>query len=177
VAEARGHVFVAPDNGLLSRVLKSADWPEVRAVDLAALGMTPASRTFHGRDVFAPVAAELASGRVLPSAVGPEVEAQTLATTVTMADKRVQGRIVTVDRFGNLITDIDAALIAPLSEPRVHVLDQKLRLAQTYADVPRGQLLALISSFDTVEIAVREGSATDRLGIGRGDEVSVRGFS
>ena len=177
VARAHGHTFVAPDNGLLWDVLAREPHAEVRRIDPPALGLVVASHTFHGRDVFAPVGAELASGRLDFDRVGP-----TLANPVAAewaAPERdgdvVRGRIVCCDHFGNLISDIDRALVVDLGDVRVSIAGRDLRLHRTYADVAPGAALALINAFDSLEIAVRDGDAAATLGVKPGAAVEVRG--
>jgi S-adenosylmethionine hydrolase len=175
-ARAHGRLFVGPDNGLLAPVLASDGRAETRAVSLERLGLPPPSRTFHGRDVFAPVAAELAVGRLALSDVGPEVADVVPCPRLPPARKpgRVEGTVVTVDRFGNLITDIDRTLISDLGEVVVEVGSLGLELAETYADAGRGDYVAIVNAFDTVEIARRDGNAEAALGLGRGSRVVVR---
>lgn len=176
---ARGHALLAPDNGLLAPIVAAspdAEVFEIGAAALAALGIREVSATFHGRDIFAPVAAEVASGRSAPAAIGMRVA----ALAVGEAPRRprtsggVSGTVVTVDHFGNLITDIDGKLLEPLRDPQVQIAGRALPLRRTYGDARPGELLALINSFDALEIAAVEGSAAATLGIGRGAAVLVR---
>jgi S-adenosylmethionine hydrolase len=154
------HVFVGPDNGVLTGIFTGGD--VVHRIDEDRFALTDKSRTFHGRDVFAPVAAELASGRVRVPEVGPVAHPMKLDLT--------PGRVATIDRFGNLITDIEASP----ATLHVEIAGVSVPVADTYGEVPRGELVALLGSFGTLEIAVREGSAAERLGVGRGEPVSAR---
>lgn len=187
----RGHLLLAPDNGLLS--LCHAHHPRAEVVQLAAprlaeLGIHYVSSTFHGRDIFAPVAAELAAGRCPPEALGPQLQSWVSAASSPAAsasasapadgelDTRpgaVIGSVVTVDHFGNLITDIDAVRLDRIEDPRVHIAGKTMRLLRTYADARPGELLALINSFDVLEIAQAEGNAAAALGVGRDARVTV----
>lgn len=166
VVAAHERFFVAPDNGLLGEIAHTLD-AEVRHVDLERVGLGPPSRTFHGRDVFAPLAAELAAGRLAFEGVGPPGGARRLSPAAGP-------RVVSVDRFGNLITDIEASALAAFARPVVVVAGRELPIAGTYAEVPDQEAVALVSSFDTLEIAVRNGNASSVLGVQRGAGVFLR---
>lgn len=178
VVEALGHLFVAPDNGLLGEVIELAAAKGAAArsfrVDVAAprLGLTVASATFHGRDVFAPVGAELARG-LSACEVGPE--ASDLVPAPVAVVKRVsagfEGQVVAVDHFGNCITNLCVGDLSPeaAAQPerfQVCVGQRALRLVRTYSDAAAGELCALVSSFGTIEIAARDGSAARQLSEG-----------
>lgn len=173
VAEHDGHVFIAPDNGLLAQLLDNADDPHVWRLDmarLASLNLGTPSATFHGRDIFAPVAAELAAGRLALTAIGESVCEWTpgwLDEPQTHAGK-VSGTIVTIDAFGNLISNIDAACIKDFKQPVAHIAGQQIAMMTTYGNAQPGDFLALINSFGVIEIARAEGNAAQRLGSERG---------
>jgi len=170
---AAGHYFVAPDNGILSGPLWN-EAAEVRALDLHSLGLPEPSRTFHGRDVFAPVAAELASGRVRFDALGNICRAERGALERCVVDDLgIQGKVMTVDRFGNLITNIEASLLDSFQPPRVWVGGRACPVVQTYSDAAEEELVALVNAFSTLEVAVRNGNAAGYLGLGRGAPVRV----
>lgn len=172
--EADGRFLVAPDNGVLGRVLDAAEeWRAVEAVEEAYLG-AGRSATFHGRDVFAPVAGHLARG-VRLGELGPPVNdpVRLDEPEPVREGRRIRGRIVTVDRFGNLISNIPGGDLAP--GDRVEVAGRRLSLEPTYASVEPGQLLALVNSADRLEIAVRDGSAARTLGAAEGLELVVVG--
>ena len=169
--EARGKRFVAPDNGVLTLVLATCASSDITTVEIDP-PQHVVSSTFHGRDIFAPAAARLAQGAPL-SALGPGSRAPLrleLAAPTRTADA-IGGEVIHVDRYGNLITNIPAAWLSPGA--RVHVNGRRLPLARTYSDVQRGMPLALIGSRDVLEISVRDGSAAEVLGLGRGDVVAV----
>jgi hypothetical protein len=176
--QARGHLFLAPDNGLLAPVIESAEHPVLRRLEervLRSLGLGTPSATFHGRDIFAPVAAELASGRLAPAALGAvvgDLVPSWLEEPVVSAGL-VQGKVVTIDHFGNLVTNIDAALLKGVPHAAVRVAGHELPLRRTYADVRPGEYLALINSFGVLEIARAERSAAEGLGLARGAPVVV----
>ncbi len=166
-AEAHGHRFVAPDNGLLSHVLRGT---EARVV---ALPIPPsASSVFHGRDVFAPAAARLATGEPL-AALGTPLAEPVLLPAPRLEWQRgdLVGEVVHVDRFGTLVTSLPGDAVAAGSEVRIGSAGVLLR--KTFADVARGALVAFVGSGGTVEIGVRDARADAVLGAGRGAEVRV----
>lgn len=172
------HYFMAPDNGLLASMLDAASDATVFKIDMAALHRldiaTPSS-TFHGRDIFAPVAAELAAGRTTLVAIGKAcsewIPAWLDEPHVTAG--KVSGVIVTVDAFGNLISNIDARLIAGFKHPIAHIAGNNIEMRTTYGRVQPGEYLALINSFGVLEIARAESNAAEGLGSDRGAPVSV----
>jgi S-adenosylmethionine hydrolase len=178
VVEANGHIFLAPDNGLLAAVLARAETARIHRLDssrFGALGIGTASATFHGRDIFAPIAAEIAAGRLRPANLGPEVAELVPAWVedpVTLKNQ-VSGVVITVDHFGNLVTNIDAEMVRNLANPVVLAGNHEFPLKRTYGDVKPGDYLALINSFGVVEIALAERSAAQGLGLGRGAPVVV----
>jgi S-adenosylmethionine hydrolase len=178
-AEHDGHVFLAPDNGLLAPLLEPAGLAGAHRVDLARLGrlhLSAPSATFHGRDIFAPIAAEIAAGRCRVADLGPPATelVPSWVDAPAVSAGQVSGQVITVDHFGNLITTIDGALLASFSRPVVHVASQRIGLARTYGDVRPGDYLALVNAFGVLEIARAEQSAADGLGVERGAPVVVR---
>jgi S-adenosylmethionine hydrolase len=171
---AHGHYFLAPDNGLLADSVSSAPGARVHAVDLDRLGLGAPSATFHGRDVFAPLAAQLASGARVVTELGPEVQAAPCVLRAPASDaERLTGEVVTVDRFGNLITNLDRARVESSRARHVAIAGRDVSLRRTYADVEPGELLALVNAFDVLEVAQRDGNAERHLGIGRRTPVSL----
>ena len=137
---------------------------------LGALHLAKPSDTFHGRDIFAPVAAELAAGRLSLTAIGKAVYEWTpgwLDDPEVSANK-VTGTIITIDAFGNLISNIDQSLIKDFQEPIAHISGHAIPTLTTYGRAKPGELLALINSFGVVEIAKSEGSAAEGIGSERG---------
>ena len=173
-----GHAFLAPDNGLLG-ALAERDGAVAFDVDLsdpAKLGLETISDTFHGRDILAPLAADLAAGARRPEELGPRAESVVPAWIEEPTDdgRSVRGVVVAADNFGNLITNIDRRMLERFREPIVEAAGRKLALRRTYGNVTPGDYLALINSFDALEIARAERSAAESLGIGRGAPVTVR---
>lgn len=176
---AGGHYFVAPDNGLLAPVVtraRDALTVRVGASGLARLGVQRPSATFHGRDIFAPVAAELAAGRCRLEELGDTVSAivPSWVDDPAVEARSVSGVVITIDHFGNLITNIDATLLERFRLPLVHAGNHSFPLLRTYGDTRPGEYLALINSFGVLEIARAENSAAEGLGLSRGAPVVVR---
>jgi S-adenosyl-L-methionine hydrolase (adenosine-forming) len=166
---AKGHCFVGPDNGVFTPVLHDT------AVAAVTLPTPPtASATFHGRDLFAPAAAALAQGAGLET-LGLRFAGNPVRLAYTAPHREgntVVGEVIYVDRFGCLITNLGSDLIA--SHAALEIKDLALGpLRRTFSDVTPGGLVAYIGSGGTVEIAVRNGSAAQRLGLGIGARVRV----
>ena len=164
-AASEGRFLVGPDNGVLSPALLHAD---ARCVSLSI--PASAAPTFHGRDVFAPAAAQLALGAALET-LGVVTEDPVIGRTpeaTRRTDGAVQGEVITVDRFGNAVTNLLA-----MRGGQVQVNGFSLVLRRTYADVAQGEPLALVGSSGLVEIAVRDGSAAEQLGLRRGSGVAL----
>lgn len=161
--EARGMRFVGPDNGILGPVL---DQPRARAVvlDRPALWREPLAPTFHGRDLFAPVAAELAGGLTLEQVGTPATSfcGSPWAAPERHPDGTRTGTTLGADRFGNLTTNLPMSW-ARRGE-RVRVGADEPRWVSTFGDAAPGELVVLAGSNGFVELAVREGSAVERLG-------------
>ncbi|MBI2800383.1 MAG: SAM-dependent chlorinase/fluorinase [Gammaproteobacteria bacterium] len=173
----RGHLFLAPDNGLLAGVVDRIEGTAI-GVDharLVGLGIDRLSATFHGRDLFAPLAAELAAGRARPNALGAPT-ADYIPSLIEAPERRgneLHGVVITTDHFGNLITNIEGAELARFKRPVVRAAGHEIGLYRTYADVAPGSLLALVNSFDVLEVACAETNAAEMLGLGRGGPVSI----
>jgi S-adenosylmethionine hydrolase len=164
--ESEGRFLVGPDNGILSPAMLH---PGARCVALAI--PASAAPTFHGRDVFAPAAAKLAQGVSL-DALGtmcttPIVRRTSEATR--RPDGGIAGTIITIDRFGNLVTNLVAR-----HGGTIEVAGRSMPMRRTYGDVASGEIVALVGSSGLVEIAVRDGSAAATLGAARGDSVVLR---
>ncbi|HSD53530.1 MAG TPA: SAM hydroxide adenosyltransferase, partial [Burkholderiales bacterium] len=128
------------------------------------------------RDIFAPVAAEVAAGRVGPEEIGERVSELVpgwLEAPTESSHGQITGAVVTIDHFGNLITNIDGALLHSLARAQIKVAGVEIPLRRTYSDVRPGDYLALINSFGVLEIARAEQSAAEGLGLARGAPVVV----
>lgn len=172
------HFFIAPDNGLLSLVQQRWGLEELVVVDPPA--NQPISDTFHGRDIMAPAAAELATrGRLFK--LGPPADRMEMLIIEPPVRRRegIVGQVIYVDHFGNCTTNIPRTTVRDMvvHSPQVVVVAGGVNLGpprKTYADVPVGEPLALIGSADLLEIAVNLGSAAERLGLAVGGEVQLR---
>jgi S-adenosylmethionine hydrolase len=179
IALSGEQALLAPDNGLLAPLAARGNIDRIIRVDLTRLvqfGVSDVSATFHGRDVFAPLAAAIASGRCAPADLGPEITALNSAgwpATISRADGGVAGVIVAVDRFGNLISNIESAAVVALSSPSVLIGDLALPLRRTYGDANAGEYLGLINSFDVLEVARARGNAAAGLNLAVGAPVSA----
>jgi len=162
IAEASGRLYVGPDNGLFELVLRRADTPR-----LWEIGWQPPalSASFHGRDLFAPVAAKLARGEA-PQGLATEVA---IAFRADWPDDLPE--IVYVDHYGNAMTGVRGDRILPGAKLRVgHHL---VRAARTFSDVPAGQAMWYVNSNGLVEIAVNRGRADRVLGLEIGSPIGV----
>ena len=169
--------LVAPDNGLLSAVFEER--PPKRVVELTdrRYARPTISRTFEGRDRFAPAAAWLAKGVALTALGRPAAETLRLQIPRARVEEGViVGDVLRVDRFGNLVTNIGRDLLDTLPTPAEIEVDGRHipRVVATYADVDPGALCAMVGSSEHLEIAVSGGNAEEALGIGRGAVVRVR---
>ncbi|MFT4511688.1 MAG: S-adenosylmethionine hydrolase [Planctomycetota bacterium] len=168
-ATAHGQYWLVPDNGLCGAVLASADTSEVRVIDLEHLRLRRTAETFDGRDVLAPVAAWLASGHYGFSAMGQRIEDGNRTDHVFAGDRRV----VHVDTYGNLITNVRGSELSDAATQQVICGGQSVPVHRTYGDVAKGDLLAYVGSFGLVEVAVANGNARDRLGMQRGASIEL----
>lgn len=175
--EAGGQLFLGPDNGLLSWVTAKQGRTRVIHVTRKELFLPQISLTFHGRDVFAPVAAHLARD-MKPEDLGPVIsDMQELPfPEVRKQDGSLVGEIIYEDRFGNLVSNIEQEALAGVDVKKVVVTAGQTTirgLSRTYGSGREGQLLALVGSPGYLEIAVNEGLASEVTGLDIGDAVTV----
>jgi S-adenosyl-L-methionine hydrolase (adenosine-forming) len=169
---ARERIFVAPDNGLLSDVLRGTDQVAVELTNKRYFGPRESS-TFHGRDIFGPVSAYISLG-VPVSELGPDAGAlMTLEPAVWAVDgDTIAGEIIHIDRFGNLITNFTLSDIP--SDFRLDICGIGVRkICKTYSEVPRGDLFLIEGSSGRVEVSLREASAADLTGAGVGQKIII----
>ena len=173
LVDAAGHRFVGPDNGLFTPFLG----PGARVYLLSDRRVVPEpeSATFHGRDLFAPVAAWLAGGGD-PSRLGPRVPDPVRAgwPEPLRRGDAVEGICLAADSFGTVVTSIAARHLGSRRVRAVSVAGRTARFVRTFGEGEPGELLALVGSSGRIEVAVREGSAAERLGAVRGTPVVVR---
>jgi len=182
--EMAGHVFLAPDNGVLSFLLDSGYIDSIVSVDNQNYFLTPVSQTFHGRDIFAPAGAHISMGidvGKIGTPFGKEDLVRLDIKKPHLTDKgKLVGTIISIDRFGNLITNIKQSDVNESFESppdailQVEVGKHKIQgLSEIYQDAGIENLLAIIGSRGYLEIAVNQGSAHGRLKVKKGDLVYV----
>ena len=180
LVEARGHVFLAPDNGLLAPLIATEPLVIVRKVGASAPVRGP-STTFDGRDRFAPLVARLVEGDP-PAAFGEDCAGadahQGLSPSAPrrLGDGSIAAEVIHVDRFGNLITNLPFIWLAEAGADwrerwSCAVGERRFALVRTYADARGGEPVALANSYDRMEIALARGNAASLLGLARGAEV------
>jgi S-adenosyl-L-methionine hydrolase (adenosine-forming) len=182
--EAGGQVLVGPDNGLLVWAAEALGGVgRVVALENPAYRLEPVSRTFHGRDVFAPAAAHVAAG-VDPGELGPELDPARLVRlewpVARVEGERALASGVAVDHFGNLALDLrrkDLELagvaVGDAVEVRAGGRAHQVVVAETFASVAAGELVLHEDSFGSLALAVNQGRAADRFGAGSGDPVEI----
>jgi S-adenosylmethionine hydrolase len=177
IAEAAGQYFVAPDNGVLSMVY-SREKHKVRSITNEKYFLKPVSETFHGRDVFAPVAARLAKG-MRPAAFGElcnDYLRQEFEKPVRTGKRVWSGTILKVDRFGNLITNFHVSEFAVVrTRPfAMNVGQQQVsQIARTYAESKPGEPVLIVGSSGFLEVAYNQESAARRIGCTVGSPVEL----
>ncbi len=177
-AEAGGYRFVAPDNGVLTLVLQET--PPKRVVELTERRYARAtvSRTFEGRDRFAPAAAWLAKGIDLGALGRPLTSWQTVHVPApALSEDAIVGEVLRVDRFGNLVTNVDRQTFERFAAAGgvqiVAGAEVVGRVVATYADAATGAVCALFGSSEQLEVSVSGGNAAERLNLGRGAKVTI----
>jgi S-adenosylmethionine hydrolase len=181
---ADGHIFLAPDNGVLGLLLEPELFQAAYELQCEQYYLEPVSTTFHGRDILGPVAAQLAKG-LDPAAVGPAIERQSikiLARAEVKIDKSqstVTGEIIGIDHFGNLQTNISASSLYTLygkaqSAVMITIKGKTIKGIQgAYVHRDPGEVLSIVDSRGFLEIAVNQGNASTFLDANIADEVRV----
>jgi len=177
--ETADYKFVAPDNGVLTAALRET--PAKKMVELTErrYARPTVSRTFEGRDRFAPAAAWLAKGIQLSALGRPVADIQKIDIPVPeVTAEEIVGVVLRVDRFGNLVTNIDRKPVERLAQGAAITIEagehRVERLVATYAELPAGGVGALFGSTDHLELAAPSASAAEHLGVGRGTRITVR---
>jgi len=179
-AEIGQQRYVAPDNGLLSFLIRQTPGPRVLAIENRAFWLPETSRTFHGRDILAPVAAQLALG-VDASLLGPPLDACVMleAHPPIRSGNTVTGEILYVDSFGNLITNLghdEMSGLGDLTRVSIQCAGRTVHgILPTYGAAAIGELVALFDSQGRLEIAVVGGNAARELGVGVEADVRISG--
>jgi S-adenosylmethionine hydrolase len=178
-ADCGDYKFVAPDNGVLSAVFRQTPPRKVIELTERKYARATVSRTFEGRDRFAPAAGWLAKGIALVS-MGKSISNYQVIDLprAEVANDQIAGEVMRVDRFGNLITNIDRRTLEQFADGKaigITIGDREIaRIVATYAEAPAGELCALFGSTDHLEIAVNSGDAAQVLGLSRGATARVR---
>lgn len=175
--QSGGQIFLAPDNGLLAGIAGRPDAVarRIAASTWAAVDAVVEGATFHGRDLLAPLAGELATGRRDFASLGEvcePVKVKELPPVVQQGERFV-GEVVTVDHFGNLFSNIDENLLDRSRLWSVTICGRELRRVGAYGEAPAGELIALVNSWGVVEVAEVAGNAARRLDAGRGEPVTL----
>jgi S-adenosylmethionine hydrolase len=172
-ASSHGQFFVAPDNGVLSTIL--AD--EAYHIQNNRLFLKSVSRTFHGRDIFAPVAAHLASGTPLES-VGTRISdfIKKPLPVPRREGRKIVGTVLRIDKFGNVITNVRRSDLSPRFTMRA-AGTPITRLCANFSEAKPGEFVAVEGSTGYIEIALNQASAADRLNLGSGAEIEVESDS
>lgn len=173
----KDQIYVGPDNGIFSLIADEFEYTARRLTEKKFWVDNP-SNTFHGRDIFSPVAAHLANGVPFEELGEPVDELVTYRWAVPISDKDgIQGWVIHIDRFGNLISNIPADLIHKSignSRFRIYVGNTILdEVVTTFADVTDGEPVAYIGSSGTLEIAINKGNAREMLGVQKGAQISI----
>jgi S-adenosylmethionine hydrolase len=175
-ATANGHIFVAPDNGVLSLVLHTdpaTSLTPAYQITNNSLFHGPVSRTFHGRDIFAPVAAHLARGTPVES-VGPRIVdfiKKQIPLPRPQGDRLV-GTVLRIDKFGNIVTNFRRENLGEEFSIRIAGLSIT-RLCGSFSEADPGDFVAIEGSTGFIELALNQGSAAERLGVERGAEIEL----
>ena len=181
LASSDRHHFVAPDNGVLSLIYSREERIHVRHITSDHYFRQPVSKTFHGRDIFAPVAAYL-SKRMETDKFGDEITdfVRFNAPKPKSGDgKTLRGVVLKVDRFGNLVTNItpqDAPMLFQLDPLPFKIVVGKREITEihaTYADGTPGEVFGILGSMGYLEIATNRGAAAQLVGSGKGSEVNI----
>jgi S-adenosyl-L-methionine hydrolase (adenosine-forming) len=172
-AAAQGHLFVAPDNGVLSAVLQD----EAYHIQNDRLWLKSVSHTFHGRDIFAPVAAHLAGGTPIDS-VGPRIHdfVRKPLPAPRPRGRKISGTVLRVDKFGNLITNLRRSDLSSPFTIRIGGLPID-RLCANFSEADPGELVAVEGSTGYIEIVMNRESAAERLKVSSGAEIEVESDS
>jgi S-adenosylmethionine hydrolase len=176
--EMEEHYFVAPDSGVLTLALKQGE--TIKSIELTnpEYFLDEVSDTFHGRDIFAPVAAHLSLGVEIEKLGNDAGELKEIHfPEPEVSQNGIKGHIIHIDKFGNLITDIKQELFnSVISDGQFSIKIAGIELdkiSRSYADVAEGKPLAIFDSFGNLEIAVNCGSAAEKLKARKGDSIEI----
>ena len=179
IVETEQSFFVGPDNGLLILAAEAQGIKQMRVIESRRLMLPHVSNTFHGRDIFSPVAAHIANGVSLEE-FGPQITdvVKPEFTRVIRTTDSLAGEVLHVDDFGNIITNIRSKEIAAFHESVIQVVFQshpprQMKVSMTYADTKPQEPLALIGSHQYLEIALNQGNAARTFFVKAGDKITL----
>lgn len=177
--KTENYIFIAPDNGVLSLILKKKKIKEIIEITNEKYFLKPVSDTFHGRDIFSPVAAYLSRGTPLRN-LGKKIKKikELKIATPEIKKGKLIGRIIHIDRFGNLVTNVDREILSKLKikneKAKIEIGKRKIAgVKRSYVSVGKGELLALFGSSGFLEVSVNLGNASKVLGVKRGEKIEV----
>jgi S-adenosyl-L-methionine hydrolase (adenosine-forming) len=178
LVEALSYRFIAPDNGVLSMILSRDSGAVVREITNRELFLPAVSATFHGRDLFAPVAASLASGAAVPEQVGPVLSAVELlpdVEPVQASENGWTGTVLSVDHFGNVVTNFAASRFS-LGDFTIELHGRVVAMScKTFGDSPMGgECFSYGGSSGFIELGINQGNAAAFLGAAAGDRVGLK---
>jgi S-adenosyl-L-methionine hydrolase (adenosine-forming) len=172
--------FIGPDNGVLALAIKKTGFPsEIRRLENTRLFRNPISATFHGRDIFGPVAGHLSKGFAF-NKLGPvqNTITQGASISVKVDSRKVAGNIIAIDRFGNCITSIEPVHLNKLKAGKLSAVikgRKRLPVCSSYDDVLEGKPLGIFGSAGFLEISINRGNAARIFRLNRGDIVEIQG--
>ena len=177
------YFFIAPDNGVLSYALQQENVEKIISIENEKFFLSPVSSTFHGRDIFSPVAAYLAAGIAIDE-LGPEVEQikhLTRSVPHPLSAREILGHVLYVDNFGNCISNISRSCFEELVSKsttgsfKIAVRDREItRISSSYSDGRSDEPVVVIGSSGYLEIAVNQGSAAETVGLNEGMEIIIK---
>ncbi len=178
VCQTETAYFVCPDNGILPHILHNEKHARAVAVENPAYFLPQVSNTFHGRDIFAPVGAHLSRGVPIGELGNPVAQpVQLTLPEPQVTEEAVIGHIIWIDSFGNLVTDVSREILESLERQNgvvIHAGSAKIdHFNRSYAESEIGEVLAIIGSFNRLEISINQGNAAQVLGLKRGDTVTI----
>ncbi len=174
----KDYLFLAPDNGVLTPIIDQERTYKIFEIKNDRYLIKPVSHTFHGRDIFSPVAAYLSKG-LLPSRFGPRLKSikrlELPIPVVNRKNRKIVGQVMHIDHFGNLITNIEERDLKGFSDRfHLNIKNSVIRgLCHSYVEVKRGSVLSIIGSAGYLEISVNQGSAAKKLNVKKGERVEI----
>ncbi len=178
VCQTQTAYFICPDNGILTHIFRNEEPIHTVTVENTAYFLPQISNTFHGRDIFAPVAAHLSRGVSINKLGNPATNpVQLPIPKPAVSNEAIVGHVIWIDSFGNLITNISHKILESLPEQSSVVIHAGIAkidcLNHSYAESAVGELLAIIGSTNQLEISINQGDAAQILGLKRGDAITV----